>query len=167
MVKNGIDRLEEHLSELKRLRVGVITNHTGLTAEREHLIDKLQRLGITIGALFSPEHGIRGQLDETVPDSVDERTGLPIYSLYGERKKPTPSQLANLDALIFDIQDIGARYYTYISTMGLAMEAAAERKIPFYVLDRVNPIGGTVEGPLADLTASRLPPITRLLCGTG
>lgn len=150
MVKNGIDRLEEHLSELKRLRVGVITNHTGLTAEREHLIDKLQRLGITIGALFSPEHGIRGQLDETVPDSVDERTGLPIYSLYGERKKPTPSQLANLDALIFDIQDIGARYYTYISTMGLAMEAAAERKIPFYVLDRVNPIGGTVEGPLAD-----------------
>ncbi|MCS7301663.1 MAG: DUF1343 domain-containing protein [Fimbriimonadales bacterium] len=149
-VANGIDRLEQHLSELKRLRVGVITNHTGLTAEREHLVDRLQRLGITVGALFSPEHGIRGQLDEQVPDSVDERTGLPIYSLYGERKKPTPQQLANLNALIFDIQDIGARYYTYISTMGLAMEAAAERKIPFYVLDRVNPIGGIVEGPLAD-----------------
>ncbi|MFN7016065.1 MAG: exo-beta-N-acetylmuramidase NamZ domain-containing protein [Fimbriimonadales bacterium] len=150
MVKNGIDRLEEYLGELKRLRVGVITNHTGLTAEREPLIDFLRRLGITIGALFSPEHGFRGQLDERVPDSIDERTGLPIYSLYGERKKPTLQQLANLDALIFDIQDIGARYYTYISTMGLAMEAAAERNIPFYVLDRVNPIGGVVEGPLAD-----------------
>ncbi|MCS6919557.1 MAG: DUF1343 domain-containing protein [Fimbriimonadales bacterium] len=150
MTQNGVDRLEQYLSDLKRLRVGVITNHTGLTAEREHLIDKLQRLGVTIGALFSPEHGIRGQLDENVPDSVDERTGLPIYSLYGERKKPAPQQLANLDALIFDIQDIGARYYTYISTMGLAMEAAAERKIPIYVLDRVNPIGGAVEGPLAD-----------------
>lgn len=151
MVKNGIDRLEEHLGELKRLRVGVITNHTGLTTEREHLIDYLQRLGINVGALFSPEHGIRGQLDENVPDSIDERTGLPIYSLYGERTKPTAPQLAGLDALIFDIQDIGARYYTYISTMGLAMEAAAERKIPFYVLDRVNPIGGSVvEGPLAD-----------------
>ncbi|MFN4033321.1 MAG: exo-beta-N-acetylmuramidase NamZ domain-containing protein [Fimbriimonadales bacterium] len=149
-VQNGIDRLEQYLGELKRLRVGVITNHTGLTAEREHLIDKLQRLGVTIGALFSPEHGIRGQLDENVPDSVDERTGLPIYSLYGERKKPTLQQLASLDALIFDIQDIGARYYTYISTMGLAMEAAAERQIPIYVLDRVNPIGGAVEGPLAD-----------------
>lgn len=149
-VKNGIDRLEHFLDGLKRARVGVITNHTGLTAEREPLIDRLRRLGITIGALFSPEHGIRGQLDELVPDSIDERTGLPIYSLYGERKKPTPQQLANLDALIFDIQDIGVRYYTYISTMGLAMEAAAERKIPFYVLDRVNPIGDAVEGPLAD-----------------
>lgn len=150
MTQNGIDRLEQHLDELKRLRVGVITNHTGLTAEREHLIDRLQRLGVTIGALFSPEHGIRGQLDENVPDSIDERTGLPIYSLYGERRKPTQQQLANLDALMFDIQDIGARYYTYISTMGLAMEAAAERKIPIYVLDRVNPIGGAVEGPLVD-----------------
>ncbi|MDW8106899.1 MAG: DUF1343 domain-containing protein [Armatimonadota bacterium] len=150
-VRNGIDRLEQYLDGLRRARVGVITNHTGLTIEREHLIDKLRRLGITIGALFSPEHGIRGQLDAPVPDSVDERTGIPVYSLYGERTKPTPQQLANIDALIFDIQDIGVRYYTYISTMGLAMEAAAERKIPFYVLDRVNPIGGTVvEGPLAD-----------------
>lgn len=150
MVKNGIDRLEAYLGELRSFRVGVITNHTSLTAEREHLVDKLQRMGVQIGALFSPEHGIRGQLDANVPDGVDERTGLPIYSLYGDRKKPTQQQLAHLDALIFDIQDIGARYYTYISTMGLAMEAAAERNIPFYVLDRVNPIGGTVEGPLAD-----------------
>jgi uncharacterized protein YbbC (DUF1343 family) len=150
MVRNGIDRLESQLDTLRRLRVGVITNHTGLTAAREPLVDLLQRLGITIGALFSPEHGIRGQLDETVPDGVDERTGLPIYSLYSERKKPTPQQLAGVDALLFDIQDIGARYYTYISTMGLAMEAAAERGIPFYVLDRVNPIGGQLEGPLAD-----------------
>ena len=150
MVRNGIDRLESQLDALRRARVGVITNHTGLTAAREPLVDLLRRLSITVGALFSPEHGIRGQLDEAVPDGVDERTGLPIYSLYGERRKPTQAQLANLDALIFDIQDIGVRYYTYISTMGLALEAAAERKIPFYVLDRVNPIGGQVEGPLAD-----------------
>lgn len=150
MVKNGIDRLESHLEPLRKLRVGLITNHTGLTAAREPLLEVLRRLGITVSALFSPEHGFRGQLDETVPDSIDERTGLPIYSLYGERKKPTQQQLATLDALIFDIQDIGARYYTYISTMGLAMEAAAERGIAFYVLDRVNPIGGQIEGPLAD-----------------
>jgi uncharacterized protein YbbC (DUF1343 family) len=150
MVRNGIDRLESHLEPLRKARLGVITNHTGLTATREPLVDLLRRLDITVGALFSPEHGIQGRLDETVPDGVDERTGLPIYSLYGERKKPTPQQLAGVDALLFDIQDIGARYYTYISTMGLAMEAAAERKIPFYVLDRVNPIGGQVEGPLAD-----------------
>jgi uncharacterized protein YbbC (DUF1343 family) len=97
MVRNGIDRLESQLDTLRRLRVGVITNHTGLTAAREPLVDLLRRLGITIGALFSPEHGIRGQLDETVPDGVDERTGLPIYSLYGERKKPTPQQMFNTE----------------------------------------------------------------------
>jgi uncharacterized protein YbbC (DUF1343 family) len=151
MVRNGIDRLESHLEPLRRARLGVITNHTGLTATREPLIDLSATAGAcTVGALFSPEHGIQGRLDEHVPDSIDERTGLPIYSLYGERKKPALQQLAGVDALLFDIQDIGARYYTYISTMGLAMEAAAERKIPFYVLDRVNPIGGQVEGPLAD-----------------
>ncbi len=104
-----------------------------------------------LAALFSPEHGIRGQADEKVSDSVDEKTGLPVYSLYGETRRPKPEQLKNLDALVYDIQDVGARFYTYISTLGYAMEAAAQAHIPFFVLDRPNPIGGVeVEGPLAD-----------------
>lgn len=132
-------------------RIGLITNHTGLTVDLTSTIDALRAVGYRLTTLFSPEHGIRGQLDESVPDSADERTGLPIYSLYGERKKPSPARLANLDALVFDIQDIGTRFYTYISTMGLAMEACAEVGIPFYVLDRVNPINGVdMEGALAD-----------------
>ncbi len=149
MVRNGIDTLTR--DKLPEGRVGIITNHTGLTADLNHIIDALKQAGAKLTALFSPEHGIRGQLDENVPDSLDERTGLPIYSLYGERRKPTPQQMAKVDALIFDIQDIGTRFYTYISTMGLAMEACAEAGVPFYVLDRVNPINGVdVEGPLAD-----------------
>ncbi|CUU03015.1 Uncharacterized conserved protein YbbC, DUF1343 family [Armatimonadetes bacterium GBS] len=150
MVLNGIDRLLRTRPPLGE-RIGLITNHTGLTADLKPTIDALREAGYRLVALFSPEHGIRGQLDETVPDSVDERTGLPIYSLYGERKKPAQAQLTALDALVFDIQDIGTRFYTYISTMGLAMEACAEAGIPFYVLDRVNPINGVdVEGALAD-----------------
>ena len=104
---------------------------------------------VQLKALFSPEHGLYGKLDEKVSDSTDKESGLKIFSLYGENRKPTQSQLAGLDVLIFDIQDIGCRFYTYISTMGLAMEAAAEAKLTFIVLDRVNPIGATeVEGPL-------------------
>ena len=100
-------------------------------------------------ALFSPEHGIRGALDQKVPDSLDEKTGLPVYSLYGERRAPTAEQLQDLDALVFDIQDIGCRFYTYVSTMGLCLEAAAKAKLQFVVLDRVNPINGmAVEGPM-------------------
>ena len=100
--------------------------------------------------MFSPEHGIRGQWDERVDDSTDSRTGLPIYSLYGKRREPSPDQLRDLDALVFDIQDIGCRFYTYISTMGLGLEAAAEQRLKFFVLDRVNPINGIdLEGPLA------------------
>ena len=152
MALNGIDTLlTQGAWMLEGKRVGLITNHTGLTADRQSTIDALRALNVRLVALFSPEHGIRGQLDERVPDTVDERTGLPIYSLYGERRKPTPQQLEQVDALLFDIQDIGTRFYTYISTMGLAMEACAERSIPFIVLDRVNPINGiAVEGPLAD-----------------
>ena len=104
---------------------------------------------IELKALFSPEHGLYGKLDEKVDDSTDAKSGLKIYSLYGKNRKPTPDQLAGLDALIFDIQDIGCRFYTYISTMGLAMEAAGEAGVKFIVLDRVNPIGGvTVAGPV-------------------
>ena len=104
---------------------------------------------MTLVALFSPEHGIRGTADEKVADTHDPVSGLPVYSLYGQTRKPKLEQLAGLDALVFDVQDIGARFYTYIATMGLAMEAAADAKIRFIVLDRVNPIGGAAfEGPL-------------------
>ncbi len=152
MALNGIDNLlAQDAQMLAGKRVGLITNHTGLTADRQTTIDAMRTLNVRLTALFSPEHGIRGQLDEKVPDTVDERTGLPIYSLYGERRKPTLQQLSQVALLMFDIQDIGTRFYTYISTMGLAMEACAEAGIPFVVLDRVNPINGVaVEGPIAD-----------------
>jgi len=104
---------------------------------------------VQLKALFGPEHGIRGQLDEKVSDSVDEKTGLPVYSLYGETRIPKPEHLKGLDALVFDIQDIGCRFYTYPSTMGNCMQAAAKAGLKFFVLDRVNPINGvTVDGPV-------------------
>jgi uncharacterized protein YbbC (DUF1343 family)/CubicO group peptidase (beta-lactamase class C family) len=150
---NGIDVLErDGFGILKGRRVGLITNQTGLDREHRSTIDLLKAApGVTLVALFSPEHGIRGALDEKVQDSVDEKTGLPIYSLYGETRKPSADMLKGLDTLVYDIQDVGTRYYTYISTLGLAMEEAAKARIRFVVLDRVNPIGGAdVEGPIAD-----------------
>lgn len=132
--------------------MGLITNHTGLTREGVPTIDVLHNAsGISLKALFGPEHGIRGALDEKVADGRDEKTGLPVYSLYGERQAPTDAQLAGLDTLVFDIQDIGCRFYTYLSTMGHCLEAAAKKGLRFVVLDRPNPIGGVAcEGPLAD-----------------
>jgi uncharacterized protein YbbC (DUF1343 family) len=152
-VLNGIDVLaRDGFTALKDKKIGLITNHTGRDREGHSTIDLLKSApGVTLIALFSPEHGIRGVKDEKVADSVDEQTGLPIYSLYGETRKPTPEMLKGIDVLVYDIQDIGARFYTYISTLGLAMEEAAKHKIKFVVLDRVNPINGVdVEGPLAD-----------------
>jgi uncharacterized protein YbbC (DUF1343 family) len=106
--------------------------------------------GVTLAAIFTPEHGLRGTEDDEQVDDEEYR-GIHVHSLYGERRKPSREQLANLDALVFDIQDIGTRFYTYISTMGMAMEAAADAKVKFIVLDRVNPIGGdVVEGPLLE-----------------
>jgi uncharacterized protein YbbC (DUF1343 family)/CubicO group peptidase (beta-lactamase class C family) len=150
-VLNGIDVLvKQKFAPLKNLRIGLISNHTGIDRKRNATIDILKAAeGVQLKALFSPEHGIRGQLDEKFGDSVDEKTGLPVYSLYGERRTPTPEQLKDLDALVFDIQDIGCRFYTYPSTMGNCMEAASKAKLKFFVLDRVNPIGGRiVEGPI-------------------
>ncbi len=150
-VLNGIDVLTRRkFADLKGLRVGLITNHTGIDAQRRSTIDLLAEAPeMTLKKLFSPEHGIRGELDQLkIGDSQDKKTGLPVLSLYGERKAPTPEQLADLDALVFDVQDIGCRFYTYIGTMRLCMEAAAKAKKAFFVLDRVNPIGGLgVEGP--------------------
>ncbi len=148
---NGIDVLVKNIfAPLKGKRIGLVTNHTGQDRERNATIDLLKAApGVTLVVLFSPEHGIRGALDENVGDSMDAKTGLPVYSLYGDRRKPTAEQLKGLDALVFDIQDVGCRFYTYTSTMGLCLEAAAEAGIPFIVLDRVNPINGlTIDGPV-------------------
>ena len=148
---NGIDHLEaEKYASLKGMRIGLITNHTGIDRAWNPTADLLRSApGVTLVALFSPEHGIRGTADETIGDGRDPVSGVPVYSLYGDTRKPKPEQLAGLDALVFDIQDVGARYYTYIATMGLAMEAAAAAHLKFIVLDRINPIGGIAfEGPL-------------------
>ncbi|HEU0176747.1 MAG TPA: exo-beta-N-acetylmuramidase NamZ domain-containing protein [Blastocatellia bacterium] len=151
---NGIDVLErDGFALLKDKRVGLITNQTGRDRDGNSTIDLLHKApGVKLVALFSPEHGIRGALDQpNISNSIDEKTGLPIYSLYGEAKAPTAEALKEIDTLVFDIQDVGARFYTYISTLGLALEAAAKNKKSFVVLDRVNPINGqVVEGPLAD-----------------
>lgn len=150
-VLNGIDVLEKQkFAPLKGMRVGLITNHTGKNRQRYPTIDLLMNApDVELKALFAPEHGLYGLLDEAVADSVDERTGLPVYSLYGKNRAPTAEQTRGLDALVFDIQDVGCRFYTYISTMGLAMEAAGKHGLKYFVLDRVNPIGGVVmDGPL-------------------
>jgi uncharacterized protein YbbC (DUF1343 family)/CubicO group peptidase (beta-lactamase class C family) len=152
---NGIDVLTDSGYEaLDGMRIGLITNNTGRDRWGNATIDLLRgALNVELVSLFSPEHGIRGDRDEKVGDEYDARSGLPIHSLYGERRAPTAAQLEGLDALVFDIQDIGARFYTYISTMHLAMEAAAREGVRFVVLDRVNPITGSkVEGP-ASLSA--------------
>jgi uncharacterized protein YbbC (DUF1343 family) len=154
IVHNGIDVLREGgFAPLAGKRVGLVTNHTGLASDGVSTIEVLHRAGnFTLAALFSPEHGIRGNLDEeTIDSSVDPPTGLPVHSLYGGTRRPTAAMLKGLDALVFDIQDVGARFYTYITTMGYCMEAAAGAGIQFYVLDRPNPIGGVlVEGPMLD-----------------
>ncbi len=152
-VLTGIDVLErDNFKQLAGMRVGLVTNHTGRNREGRQTIDVLSKApGVKLVALFSPEHGIRGLADENVSDSKDEATGLPIYSLYGETRRPKPEQLKDLDALVYDIQDIGARFYTYISTLGYLLEEAVKVKLPVFVLDRPNPIGGVdVEGPIAD-----------------
>jgi len=152
-VLTGIDVLErDGFKQLAGMRVGLVTNHTGRNREGRATIDVLNKApGVRLVALFSPEHGIRGLADEKISDSKDDATGLPIYSLYGETRRPKPEQLKDLDALVYDIQDVGARFYTYISTLGHIMEEAAKTKIPVFVLDRPNPIGGIdVEGPTAD-----------------
>ncbi|HEX6927452.1 MAG TPA: DUF1343 domain-containing protein [Longimicrobiaceae bacterium] len=134
-------------------RIGLITNHTGIDREGVSGIDRLVASPLKIVALFTPEHGLRGTAapGEQVASGTDSRTGLPVHSLYGDTRKPTAGMLADVDVLVFDIQDVGARQYTYISTMALGMQAAAEKGIPFVVLDRPNPIGGEiVEGGLLD-----------------
>jgi uncharacterized protein YbbC (DUF1343 family) len=137
---------------LKGRRVGLVTNHTGKDRDGQSTIDLLHKAqGVKLVALFSPEHGIRGALDAPVPDGKDQKTGLPVYSLYGKTRRPTAKQLEGIDTLVYDIQDIGCRFYTYITTLGYLLETAAAHKLRVVVLDRPNPIGGlAVEGPVLE-----------------
>jgi uncharacterized protein YbbC (DUF1343 family)/CubicO group peptidase (beta-lactamase class C family) len=152
-LKAGIDVLvARKFAPLVGLRVGLITNQGGLDSAGRRTIDLLSKApGVKLGAVFSPEHGLSGTKEGKIPQTKDSSTGLPVYSLYGEVKRPKEKMLRNLDALVFDIQDAGARFFTYITTMAYAMEAAATKGIPFYVLDRPNPITGLlVQGPIMD-----------------
>jgi uncharacterized protein YbbC (DUF1343 family) len=151
-VLTGIEVLrEQHFAPLSGKRVGLITNPTGVDSRLRSTVDILSSApGVHLVALFGPEHGVRGDhaAGDPVHPGTDSATGLPVYSLYGDTRKPTPAMLRGIDVLVYDIQDIGCRSYTYISTMGLAMEAAAEQGIGFVVLDRPNPLGGIrMEGP--------------------
>ncbi len=151
--KTGLDVLEDQkFAPFQGKRIGLITNHTGIDRAGRRNIDVMKQAGVNIAALFSPEHGIAGREDRSaIQDSTDPATGIRVYSIYGATNRPTPEMLRGLDALVFDIQDVGARFYTYETTMAYAMEAAAKAGIPFYVLDRPNPITGVhVEGPLLD-----------------
>ncbi len=144
-VKLGIDILQDDYKFLVGKRVGLITNATGVDSRLNSTIDIIYSLpGVKLVALFGPEHGVRGDIPagEKIESYIDTKTGLPVYSLYGKTRKPTKEMLTGIDVLIYDIQDIGVRSYTYISTMGLAMEAAAENNIQFVVLDRPNPLTG-------------------------
>lgn len=152
-VKTGLDVLmSQDFQPLIGKRIGLVTNQTGLSRNKQHIIDVLahdSRFKLT--KLFSPEHGIRGTEDDVVSSSIDKKTGLPVYSLYGKHRKPTANMLADVDVIVFDLQDVGVRYYTYISTLALVMKSAKENNKLLIVLDRPNMIGGAqVEGPLLD-----------------
>jgi uncharacterized protein YbbC (DUF1343 family) len=153
-VLNGLDVLEKQDFEpLKGKRVGLITNATGVNINLESNIDIMHRSpNVELAALFGPEHGVRGDISagDYVQTYIDERTGVTVFSVYGSTRKPTPDMLQGLDVLIYDIQDVGSRSYTFISTMGLAMEAAAQAGIEFWVLDRPNPLGGKIEGNITE-----------------
>ena len=155
----GIDVLRaDGFAWLKGKRIGLLTNHTGRARDGATTIDLLHNASTATGhalvALFSPEHGIRGVLEANVPSTRDEKTGLPVYSLYGDTRRPTDAMLQGIDTLVIDLQDIGARFYTYMTTMAYAMEEAAKRKISVVVLDRPNPIDGFhIEGPTLDKSA--------------
>lgn len=172
----GIDVLEENNFDiLKNKKVGLITNQTGVNGNLKSTIDILfESNNVKLVALFSPEHGIRGEIEggENIGNNTDELTKLPVYSLYGKTQKPTNKMLSGIDVLVYDIQDIGVRSYTFISTLGLAMEAASENNIEFIILDRPNPLGGIkVEGNIIEnnfksfISQYPIPYIYGLTCG--
>lgn len=175
-IQTGADQPEIYLSLLKDKKVGILTNQTGIIIKKEtahfaaastdkpskeiivkrdtiHLVDFLIENKINLKKIYAPEHGFRGTADagELIKDGKDTKTGLPIISLYGNNKKPTKEQLAEIDVMIFDLQDVGARFYTYISSLHYLMEACAENNIPVIILDRPNPKGATVDGPVLEM----------------
>ena len=173
-VKTGIEVLaDREFDLLKGKRVGLVTNPTGVDAGLRSTIDILHE-NVNLTALFGPEHGVRGDFSagDHVGDQVDAKTGIPVYSLYGSTRKPSREMLENVDVIVYDIQDIGTRSYTYISTMGLVMEAAAEFDKEVVILDRPNPLGGVrVEGPLVEdgfhsfVSQYSIPYVYGLTCG--
>ncbi len=147
----GAERTENYFSRLRGKNLGLVVNHTSRIGSI-HLVDSLLRSGFTVTKIFAPEHGFRGTADAgaTISNGLDRETGVPVISLYGQKKEPSAADLADVDLLIFDIQDVGARFYTYIYTMHYAMQAAAKHGVPFLVLDRPNPNGHYVDGPILD-----------------
>jgi uncharacterized protein YbbC (DUF1343 family) len=151
----GAAHLEKYLPLIDRRKIAVVANPASLIGNT-HLIDSLLSLNISVKRIFSPEHGFRGQAEagETIVDGKDSKTDIDIVSLYGKHKKPTPEDLTNIELVVFDLQDVGVRFYTYISTLALVMEACAENNIPIIVLDRPNPNGFFVDGPILDTAFS-------------
>ncbi|MFM8448752.1 MAG: exo-beta-N-acetylmuramidase NamZ domain-containing protein, partial [Haliscomenobacter sp.] len=147
----GAERMDLYLPKIAGKRVGLVLNHTA-TVDKSHLLDTLLALGVRVEKVFVPEHGLRGTADagEKVTDGKDPRTGVSVVSLYGKKRKPSPEDLAGIDVLLFDIQDVGVRFYTYISTLHYVMEGCAEANFPLMVLDRPNPNGHFVDGPILD-----------------
>ena len=148
-VVTGAEQLSEYLPDIENRKVGLIVNQTSIV-DGSHLVDLLLSKGIQVKKIFTPEHGFRGDVEagDSVNNSIDKKTGIPIISLYGKNKKPTKENLSGIDVIIFDIQDVGCRFFTYISTMHYAMEACAENNIPLIILDRPNPNGDYVDGPV-------------------
>lgn len=152
LIKVGADNYEAFLPLLKNKKIGIVTNQTGILSNKKHIVDFLLETTINLQKIFAPEHGFRGTADagEHIIDGKDSKTGLPIISLYGNNKKPKPEQLAGLDIIVFDLQDVGARFYTYISSLHYVMEACAENNIKLIVLDRPNPNGSIIDGPVLE-----------------
>ena len=152
-LKTGAENYNAYLPILKNKKIGIVTNPTGIVESKKHLVDFLLENKVDLQKIYAPEHGFRGTADagEVIKDGKDIKTNLPIISLYGNNKKPKPEQLADIDIMIFDIQDVGARFYTYISTLHYVMEACAENNIALLVFDRPNPNGTIVDGPVLEM----------------
>lgn len=151
-IQTGADNSKLYLTLLAGKKVGIVTNQTGVLSNGTHLVDFLLKNKIKIKSIFAPEHGFRGTADagEHFNDEIDKKTGLPIISLYGNNRKPTPIQLKGIDVIVFDLQDVGARFYTYIGTLHYIMEACTENKKMLVLLDRPNPKGGSIDGPILE-----------------
>lgn len=154
-ISAGANQINAYLPLLKNKKIGIVGNHNSLVETASgyvHLVDTLYRSGLNIKKVFGPEHGFRGKAPdgEKIQNTIDPKTGIPIVSLYGKTRKPTPEQLEDIEILVFDMQSVGVRFYTYLSTLHLTLEAAAEQQIPVLLLDRPNPNGYYVDGPVLD-----------------